>query len=145
MACGPQLEQELRRSGIRVTAQRSVILETVAHIGRHASAQEVYERARARLPGLNPATVYRTLDALHGAGILDQLVSTNDPLLFSLRDPAKPHHHIVCRRCRQSYELTPRRLHSLTASLDREIGFALDPDHQTLTGICRACRRVERS
>jgi len=142
MACGAHLEQEIRRSGFRVTAQRSVILETVAHLARHASAQEVYEKARARLPGLNPATVYRTLEVLHGAGLLDQLVSTDDPLRFSLRDPAKPHHHLVCRLCRQSFELETRRLRSISASLERDLGFALDHDHQSLTGICRACRNA---
>jgi Fur family ferric uptake transcriptional regulator len=141
MACGAHLEQELRRSGIRVTAQRSVILETVAHLSRHSSAQEVYERARLRLPGLNPATVYRTLEALHRAGILDQLAASEAPLRFSLRDPSKPHHHLVCRRCGKSAELDPERLRALSLTLTRSVGFVLDRDHQTLTGLCKDCRR----
>jgi Fe2+ or Zn2+ uptake regulation protein len=113
-------------------------------MSRHSSAQEVYRRARQRLPGLNPATVYRTLEALHRAGLLDQLGSSEAPLRFSLRDPSRPHHHLVCRSCGRSFELDPRRLRPLGDALARTEGFALDDDQQTLTGLCSDCRPTAR-
>jgi Fe2+ or Zn2+ uptake regulation protein len=61
MSCGQRLTHELRAAGYRVTPQRLVILESVAHARVNTSAQQVFAEARRRLPGLDPATVYRTL------------------------------------------------------------------------------------
>jgi Fur family ferric uptake transcriptional regulator len=141
MACGAHLEQELRKSGVRVTAQRSVILETVAHLGRHASASEVFERARQRLPGLNQATVYRTLDNLHQVGMIDFLDREGQPLRFALRDRASPHCHLVCRNCGAVLEVDAGEFQRLAHSLERSHGFAAEIDHLTLNGLCRRCRR----
>jgi Fe2+ or Zn2+ uptake regulation protein len=105
-----------------VTAQRSVILETVAHLGRHASALEVFGRAMGRLPGLNQATVYRTLDSLHRVGMIDFLDREGEPLRYSLRDRSSPHCHLVCRRCGEVMEVevadaTPRPVARTTHGL----------------------------
>jgi Fur family ferric uptake transcriptional regulator len=143
MACGAELEQELRRSGIRVTAQRSVILETVSHLGRHASALEVFQKARRRLPGLNQATVYRTLDNLHRVGMIDYLDREGEPLRYSLRDRSSPHCHLVCRRCGEVMEVEASEFRRLSQSLERSHGFAAEVDHLSLTGLCRACRRAQ--
>jgi Fur family ferric uptake transcriptional regulator len=143
VACGADLERELRRCGIRVTAQRSVILETVAHLGRHASALEVFQRARRRLPGLNQATVYRILDNLHRAGMIDFLDREGEPLRYSLRDRSSPHCHLVCRRCGKVMEVDADDFRRLARSLERSHGFAAEVDHLSLTGLCRACRRSQ--
>jgi Fe2+ or Zn2+ uptake regulation protein len=140
MACGAHLEQELRRSGVRVTAQRSVILETVAHLGDHASALEVFEKARRRLPGLNPATVYRTLDNLHQVGMIDFLDREGEPLRYALRDRSSPHCHLVCRKCGEVLEIDAGEFLRLAHSLERAHGFAAEVDHLSLTGLCRRCR-----
>jgi len=144
MACGVHLEAELRKSGVRVTAQRSVILETVAHLGRHASAQEVFEGARGRLPGLNQATVYRTLDSLHQVGMIDFLDREGEPLRYSLRDRSSPHCHLVCRRCGEVMEVEVAGFRRLAHALERAHGFSAEVDHLSLTGLCRRCTRTSR-
>ena len=58
------LIEELRRQGYRLTPQREMIVEAVAHAGRHVTAEEVHEQVRARTSAVNVATVYRTLDLL---------------------------------------------------------------------------------
>jgi Fur family ferric uptake transcriptional regulator len=140
MACGAHLEQELRKSGVRVTAQRSVILETVAHLGDHASALEVFEKARQRLPGLNQATVYRTLDNLHHVGMIDFLDREGEPLRYALRDRSSPHCHLVCRNCGEVMEVESGEFLRLAHALERSHGFHAEVDHLSLTGLCRRCR-----
>jgi Fur family ferric uptake transcriptional regulator len=142
MSCGDRLSGELRLSGFRVTPQRGVILETIAHMKGHLSAQEVFESARLRLPGLNIATVYRTLETLHEAGLVDFMLSATDPVRFSLRDQDNPHDHLVCRRCHKVLELDHDLLTPLASGVARDQGFRLDTDHLTLTGICHACREA---
>jgi len=142
MSCGDRLSGELRLSGYRVTPQRGVILETIAHMKGHLSAQEVFDSARLRLPGLNIATVYRTLETLHEAGLVDFMMSATDPVRVSLRDQDNPHDHLVCRRCHTVLELDHDLLTPLASGVARDHGFHLDTDHLTLTGICRACQEA---
>ncbi len=142
MACGPKLSQELRVSGFRVTPQRGVILETIAHLPGHPSAQEVFEAARRRLPGLNIATVYRTLDTLRDAGLVDLLEGVDSLVRCSIRDPGSLHGHLICRGCQVVVEVEMPLLISLAGDLGRRHGFALDLAHLTLTGLCSNCQRA---
>ena len=139
MACGDKLASELRQRGFRVTPQRGVILETIAHNQGHQSVQEVYAQAGKRLPGLNIATVYRTLEMLHRAGLVDLLSTKAYIVRFSLHDPQHPHYHLICRNCDKVLELAPDLIDELANALKRDHGFLLDSSHLTLTGICRAC------
>lgn len=139
MSCGERLTSELRRAGYRVTAQRAVILESVAHAAGHRSAQQVYDDARRRLPGLNPATVYRTLETLHSAGLVDLYANGGHSLRFSLRDAEHPHAHLVCTSCGRELELDPRLVSSFGKTVERRTGFQIDAHHLTLRGACSRC------
>lgn len=138
MTCRQRLREEMRLRGIRVTPQRSVILETVAHLGGHPTATQVYRHAVRRLPGLNPATVYRTLDALRRAGLVDGL-DAGGPERFALRDLSHPHHHLVCSECGSVLELEPAPIRVLATAVRRRTGFHIHTDHLSLTGRCRGC------
>jgi Fe2+ or Zn2+ uptake regulation protein len=48
MSCGKRLAEKMRAQGFRVTAQRTIILETIAHMDGHLSAQQVFEQAASR-------------------------------------------------------------------------------------------------
>jgi Fur family ferric uptake transcriptional regulator len=139
MSCGQRLMQELRAAGHRVTPQRLVILESVAHARDHTSAYQVFLQASRRLPGLHRATVYRTLQTLHAAGLVDLYTDGGQTLRFSLRDPQHPHAHLVCRSCGRELELDPELLTPLVKSIHRRVGFQLDAQHLMLTGLCARC------
>ena len=139
MSCGDRLTSELRRAGYRVTAQRAVILESVAHAGDHRSAQQVFDDARRRLPGLNPATVYRALETLHQAGLVDLYTDGGHSLRFSLRDAEHPHAHLVCSSCGREIELDSRLVSSFGKAVERRTGFEIDSHHLTLRGACSRC------
>ncbi len=140
MSCGERLAQALRAQGFRVTAQRAIILETISHLGGHLSAQQVYQDARTRLPGLNLATVYRTVESLQEAGLIDSFSTSLEPLQFSLRDPDQPHAHLVCRSCGEVLKVEGEELQSLRRILQDVADFEIDPHHLTLEGLCVGCR-----
>jgi Fe2+ or Zn2+ uptake regulation protein len=131
----------MRRLGFRVTPQRAVILETIAHAGGHQSASEVFTAAKQRLPGLNIATVYRTLDSLHRAGMVDLLSTDADIVRFELRDPQNPHCHLLCRECGHVMELPSEFIETFAEGIREDHGFALDTQHLTLTGLCAECNQ----
>jgi Fur family ferric uptake transcriptional regulator len=133
------LARQLRAAGYRVTPQRLVILESVAHARENTSAQQVFTQARRRLPGLNPATVYRTLQRMQEAGLVDLHSIGGRALRFTLRDPQHPHAHLVCRRCGRELELDSTLLAPLRRTVRRRTGFSIDAQHLTLTGLCSRC------
>jgi hypothetical protein len=55
------LLERLRRRRLRLTAQRRVIAEALEGAHVHLTADEVFERAVARLPEISRATVYSEL------------------------------------------------------------------------------------
>jgi Fur family ferric uptake transcriptional regulator len=139
------LVQALRDCGFRVTPQRAVILETIAGFSDHSTAQEVYSAAHKRLPGLNLATVYRTLETLQQAGLIDLFLPGTSQARFSLRDPDHPHCHLVCTNCQQVYELPASWARRLSDDVRRRLGFEIEANHLTLTGLCRKCAEPDRS
>lgn len=130
----------MRARGFRVTAQRTIILETIAHMGGHLSAQQVFQESRRRLPGLNLATVYRTVESLQDAGLIDTFSTSQEPLQFSLRDPEQPHAHLVCRSCGRVQQVEGAQLEALNRSLKELAAFEIDHHHLTLEGLCADCQ-----
>jgi Fur family ferric uptake transcriptional regulator len=139
MACGQKLAEEMRERGFRVTPQRAVILETVAHMQGHIAAQQVFELAGERLPGLNLATVYRTLDTMEEAGLVDKLSLGSGTDRYSLRDSSHPHGHLVCNCCGAIVELGPELLEEMAHTVQATTGHQIDYAHLTLPGVCKAC------
>jgi Fur family ferric uptake transcriptional regulator len=144
MSCGERLAKELRKQGYRVTPQRAVILETIAHMDGHRTAQEVYQAAGERLPGLNLATIYRTLETLHAASLVD-LFDTGGVTRFSLRDPEHLHGHLVCHRCGKTLTLDPAHAAPLAVKIHQKTGFEIALDHLTLVGLCEDCSSLDNT
>lgn len=145
MSCGERLARELRRKGYRVTAQRTILLETIAHKGGHLNVQEVFQDARKRLPGLNLATVYRTVESLRDAGLIDWYAVGSEPMQFALRDQDNPHGHLVCRQCGVVFDLDLTFVKAFKQSVNAASGFHIDGSHLTLQGLCEACSVEESS
>jgi Fur family ferric uptake transcriptional regulator len=116
MSCGARLAEQLRERGYRVTAQRTIILETIAHMEDHISAQQLYEGARERLPGLKP-------------------------MRFSLCDPEHPHSHLVCRKCGSIFEVEAEEIEAFARRVEEATSFRIDSVHLTLEGLCQICKQ----
>jgi len=139
----PQIAQSLRARGLRVTAQRALILDTLAGMRGHRSAQEVFDRASPQLPGLNLATVYRTLELLYQVGLVDVLTSGTEVQRYTFRDSHHHHAHLVCRRCGQMLEADLGLIERLRADIEAQSGFVIDDHHLALNGVCSDCSRLE--
>ncbi len=143
MSCGERLVQEMKRRGQRVTPQRAVILETIAHMDRHASAQEVYQAARRRLPGLHLTTVYRALEDLQQVGLVDPFAAGSGVATFALRHDDHPHGHLVCQRCGCTTDFDPQLAEEFAQQIAAAHDFEINLNHLTLRGLCPKCRLLQ--
>jgi Fur family ferric uptake transcriptional regulator len=62
------LADVLRSRGLRLTAQRQLVLEAVHALG-HSTPDQVHARVSETAAGVNITTVYRTLELLEELGL----------------------------------------------------------------------------
>src|SRR6478609_1778219 len=65
-----ELRDALKHQGLRMTPQRQLILDAIASMRGHISADQVYRQVAERYPDVNITTVYRTLEVLEERGFL---------------------------------------------------------------------------
>jgi Fur family ferric uptake transcriptional regulator len=135
------LAEVLRARGLRLTAQRQLVLEAVRDLG-HATPEQVHCAVREVAAGVNITTVYRTLELLEELGLVTHThLSHGSPTYHAATDTQ--HVHLVCRSCGAVDEVDPALLGPLAGRLERERGFLVDIGHVALFGVCRACGEQE--
>lgn len=133
--------ERLRRLGIRVTPQRILVLEALSQ-GGHQTAEQVQRWVAVRYPGMNLATVYRTLDMLTEAGLVAQTDLGGGAAAYELVGES-PHHHLICARCGQMTEIDDEAVDELRARLLTTHGFQMRSRHLAIFGLCQSCRSAE--
>ena len=64
------LNQRLADSGLRSTPQRELVYEALLQRRDHPTADELFSRVKAELPGISLATVYNCLETLVQCGLV---------------------------------------------------------------------------
>lgn len=138
MSDHPATADELRSVGLRVTAARLAILETV-HAGDHLDVETVTTRVRGRLGHVSFQAVYEALHAFTGAGLVRRIEPAGSPARFEGRT-GDNHHHLVCRICGQvtDVECTVGEAPCLEPADDA--GYRVDEADVTFWGYCPGCQ-----
>jgi Fe2+ or Zn2+ uptake regulation protein len=128
---------ELRGAGLRVTAVRLALLQTVRE-GNHLDADAIASRVRDRVGHVSLQAVYDALHALAGAGLVRRIEPAGGPARFEGR-VGDNHHHVVCRSCNAVVDVdcAVGEAPCLTASDDH--GFAIGEAEVTYWGLCPDC------
>src|SRR3984885_2686379 len=84
--------------GIRLTAQRRALIETIQDATSHLDAASLLELARKRDPNIDRATVYRTIELLKRLGMVDELdlMHLNGEKHYYEVKTQKDHLHLAC-------------------------------------------------
>ena len=133
----PSVAAPRRRPDSRNTWQRETILRALEGAGCHLTAEEIHRRARGRTGRVGLATVYRTLEAFVGTGLVEPVYLGDGRVRYGL---ATDHHdHLVCIRCGQ-WEPLERCLVS-QAPGHVASGFRVTGHRLELHGYCAGCQR----
>lgn len=122
-----------------MTPQRQLILEVVAGLHGHISADQVYRQVADRFPDVHITTVYRTLEVLEALGFVRHTHFHDSSAQFQRTDEP-PHQHLVCRVCGGDQELDLSVLEPLADDLRARYGFEADLTHTAIVGVCQTCR-----
>jgi Fe2+ or Zn2+ uptake regulation protein len=125
--------------GLRLTPQREVLLRVLSEATGHPTADEMVQCVRQVLPTVSHATVYRNLQELVHEGLIRTLEVAGTAVQFEVNPD--DHHHFVCRRCGQVWDVylssLDVRINRLRTRLD---GFRIDRRNVQLHGVCAGCR-----
>jgi Fur family ferric uptake transcriptional regulator len=132
-----ELRAQLHAHGLRATSQRTLVLRAVRTL-RHATPETISTQVRQVDPGLNPSTVYRTLELFERIGLVRHThLGPGAATYHSAEDHG--HLHLVCEVCGSVDEVPSAIAAQLVGSLEATNGFQPDVEHMAITGTCAAC------
>ncbi|GAA2208478.1 Fur family transcriptional regulator [Nonomuraea monospora] len=133
----PTPAEELRGAGLRVTAARVALLETVRH-GDHLDVEAIATGVRDRVGHVSLQAVYEALHALTAAGLVRRIEPAGSPARFEGR-VGDNHHHIVCRSCGAVADVDCAVGHAPCLHAADDHGFTIDEAEVIYWGRCPAC------
>ena len=139
----PATAGDLRGVGLRVTAARVALLETVRD-GDHLGIEEITSGVRERIGHISLQAVYDALHALTAAGLIRRLEPAGSQPRFEGR-VGDNHHHVVCRSCGAvaDVDCAVGEAPCLTPSDDH--GYSIGEAEVVYWGLCPSCSTAPSS
>ncbi len=97
VAASELITRAFQQNGVRPTPQRYFVLEHLLCHPEHATADELWASINKRHAKASRATVYNTLNALVGAGLVKEFALDGKAARYDANLEA--HHHFVCDVC----------------------------------------------
>jgi len=135
--------EELRGVGLRVTAARVALLETVRE-GDHLGVDAITSGVRVRVGHISIQAVYDALHALTAAGLLRRIEPADSPARFERR-VGDNHHHAVCRSCGAVADVDCATGQAPCLTPSDHHGFAIDEAEVIYWGLCPECSTARSS
>ena len=122
----------------RSTRQRAAVNEILGELEEFRTAQQLHDELRRQGNSIGLTTVYRTLQALADTGGVD-MIRTGDGEAAYRRCSTGHHHHLVCRSCGRTVEVSgpavERWANAVAAAHDfRDVSHELE-----IFGTCNSC------
>ena len=130
-------KQQLRSSGLHVTAQRLAILRAVGS-HPHATAEDILEMVRAEIGTISKQAVYDGLSVMSDKGIIRRIQPAGSPARFEDR-VGDNHHHLICRGCSLMFDIDCAVGYTPCLTADHDHGFVIDEAEVVYWGYCAAC------
>jgi Fur family ferric uptake transcriptional regulator len=133
-----------RPSGrVRNTKQAAAVEQVLHDADGFRTAQQVFDEVRRRGNGIGLTTVYRHLNLLADNGSADIVHRADGESQYRLcGDPAdspgteEHHHHVVCRVCGRSVEVSGPEVEAWAERVAREAGYTEVSHTLEVFGLC---------
>jgi Fur family peroxide stress response transcriptional regulator len=129
--------QKYKELGLKLTPQRLSILAYLEGNTGHPTADEIYRHVSRKFSTMSFATVYKTLETLKQQGKLSEI--TIDPEKRHFDPDTRPHHHIICSKCKKITDIFVT--FDLTLPEKDVQGFQITGSHVEFYGLCPKCRK----
>lgn len=131
-----EIIQALRDRGLRVTPQRYGVYATLLQRRDHPSAEELLLALNQAAPTSSQATVYSSLKALQGVGLIREVLLEEGVCRYDAN--TDPHHHFCCRHCGAIEDIAWERFPPVDLGQLRP-GLQGERYEVTVHGVCENC------
>jgi len=122
----------------RNTWQREAVREALGTTEGFVSAQTLHAHLREAGSSVGLATVYRALADLATEGDADALQQEGESL-YRACTPGSHHHHLICRQCGRTVEISADPVEQWAKDVAAANGFT-QPEHVVdVFGLCAEC------
>lgn len=145
MSFASSASEAIHEAGGRMTPQRRLIIELLEEADDHVDAESLFHLAHERDESVSLATVYRTLNVLKDAGLIQQRYFARDhgrEYYEPVR--AREHYHFTCRACGQVIEFETGLVDAITQELEARLNMQVKYACVCFEGICEACQATTR-
>ncbi len=87
-----KIREQLKLKQLKVTPQRTAILEAIITLSNHPTVDEIIDYVRKNQPDISIATVYKVLHTFTEKGIIHKVKTDKDILRYDA--DLSPHHHL---------------------------------------------------
>lgn len=127
------------RTERRPTRQRAALADELAGAAEFRSAQDIHASLTASGTRVGLATVYRNLQAMASDGEVDVIRSTDGEATYRACATDQHHHHVVCRSCGLTVEVTGDAVERWAEAVAAEHGFSEVRHTVEVDGLCAGC------
>jgi Fur family peroxide stress response transcriptional regulator len=134
------LSKRLSTSGFRFTPQREHVYGVLLEQCDHPTAEEVFIRAKHRMPEISMATVYNCLDALVRSGVARQVTVGRGATRFCPN--MREHCHFYCDTCEKVFDIELSGDDPAGIALPK--GFKATRFEIAIHGLCPGCGKSRK-
>jgi len=131
-----QFAEFLRRKQYRNTPERTKVLDRIAEMDSHFSADELYVVMNAKGDRISRATVYSTLDLLTKCTILMKHRFQGESAHYELSSRMPDHDHLICVECGRIVEFRERGIDEIGANVARGLGMTAVNHSLQIFAVC---------
>jgi len=133
-----ELAQQLKEKNLKVTPQRLAIFQMLTNTDEHPSAEAIYKALESIHPTMSLATVYKTLDALKKANLIQELNVGEDCFRYDARTHSHP--HLICISCTKIVDMESIYLDDIRKRIEQDTNFDIVNEKIYFYGVCPDCK-----
>jgi Fur family transcriptional regulator, ferric uptake regulator len=132
----------LRDQGFSRGGARDAVIEYLGRQHCAASAQEIHQALKHEGRSIGMASVYRSLEALHGLQLVQRFDAGHGEGRYEAVPPTgEHHHHVVCDECERIMPFEDPALERAIDKLAERVPYAIAGHDVVLHGRCPDCQK----
>lgn len=133
--------ERLQADGYRITEPRRAVVEIIALSQHVLSPFDVFEHARRNYPKLGLVTVYRTIEKLEEAGLIQRVHQPSGCQAF-IAACSGHQHMLICQSCGrvEFFSGDSEGIENLMSEVSRLSGYQIGDHWLQLFGVCENCQ-----
>lgn len=133
--------EQLQTQGYRITNPMKVIVDILSKSDHLLNPTEIYLQAKKVNSKIGLVTVYRTMEKLMGAGLIDR-VHMPDGCQSFFKSSNGHQHLLICSHCGKAEYFEGENLHQFFQKIGDQFDYEVQDHWLQLFGLCDECKKM---